>query len=207
MNDQIIYLIRHGSPQYPVDQLGRRLVYGPKARLTEEGIVKSAHLARNILQREGTTLEVLVTSPYARAEQTATIIAREMEINTVTKDDRLRDTHSTWEGVLVDDFMAKFIQGKTFDDPHTLETVEELGERMKAALDDVMTHFEGKSIGLVSHGDPIRALYFRLFNPQGKYPLYSELSKMISLDAAQGVRIKINSSGSLEPNMEIISSD
>ena len=63
MNEQIVYLIRHGSPRYPVDQQGRKLVCGPTAGLTDEGRVNSERLACRILQREGSPLEILVTSP------------------------------------------------------------------------------------------------------------------------------------------------
>ncbi len=205
MNAQVVYLIRHGSPLYPLDQQGRRLIYGPTAGLTDEGMAESARLAHRIQQREGYPLDVFVTSPYTRAAQTAAILAREMGVNAVTQDDRLRDARSTWEGILVDDFMKTFHEGKTFDDPHTLETLEELGERMQAAYYEIMTRFPGKSIGLISHGDPIRALYFRLFNPQGKFPPYIELTKMISLGKAEGVRIQINPNDGLEPKMETIS--
>jgi broad specificity phosphatase PhoE len=205
MNAQIVYLIRHGAPLYPVDGLGRRLVYGPGAGLTDEGLAHSARLARRLRQREGAPLEALVSSPYTRAAQTAAILARAMGLNTVTQDDRLQDTRSTWEGLLADDFMATFRAGKTFDDPHTLETLAELGERMLAAYNEIMVHFAGKRIGLISHGDPIRALYFRLYHPQEAYPPYLELTKKISLGAAEGIRLQINPRGRLEPNIEIIS--
>jgi broad specificity phosphatase PhoE len=204
MNNQIIYLIRHGSPQYPTDHLGRRLVYGPTVELSDEGKIQCVCLARSILQREGHPLEILVTSPYPRAEQTAAILSREMGVKTIVTDDRLRDTHSTWSGILVDEFMAIFTEGRTFDDPRTLETLEKLGKRMKATYDDLMVGFEAKRMGIVSHGDPIRALWFRLHHPQGSYPPYLELTKMISLGAAQGIRLERNQSGGIEPNMEFI---
>ena len=207
MNEQIVYLIRHGSPRYPVDQLGRKLVYGPAASLTDEGIVESKRLAGSILQREGAPFEILVTSPYMRAEQTAEILACVMGIDMVWKDNRLQDTRSTWEGSLVEDFMTMFYEGKTFDDPHTLETLEELGERMEAAYNEIMIQSEGKRIGIVSHGDPIRALWYRLYNPQAKYPSYPTLTKMIGLDAAEGLRLRINPDGRLEPNMEILTGE
>ena len=75
---------------------------------------------------------------------------------------------------------------------------------MKAAYNDILTHYEEKNIGIISHGDPIRALWFRLYNLQGKYPSYLELTEMISLGAAEGIRLQINPSGRLESNMEII---
>lgn len=204
MYAQIVYLIRHGSPRYPVDPLGRKLIYGPEAGLTGEGILKSEQLAHSILHREGAPLDVLVTSPYARAEQTAAILARVMGTGIVVKDDRLRDTHSSWAGTLADDFMQTFYAGKTFDDPRTLETMEELGERMKAAYDEIRARYGTQKIGIVGHGDPIRALWFRLHYPQRNYPPYPELTKMIGLGAAEGVRLQIDGSGALGSGQEII---
>ena len=205
IDEQIIYLIRHGPPQYPVDQLGRKLIYGSAAVLTDEGILKSEQLARRILQREGSPLDVLVTSPYARAEQTAAALARVMGTRIVVQDDRLRDTRSSWEGTPVDDFMRTFYDGKTFDDPRTLETMEELGRRMKAAYDDIRTRYDSAKIGIVSHGDPIRALWFRLHDPQGPYPQYPELTRMIGLGSAEGLRLQVDASGGLGSEQEIIS--
>jgi probable phosphoglycerate mutase len=205
MNEQVIYLIRHGSPIYPVDQLGRRHIYGPTVGLTDEGCLKSARLAQNICKREGAPLEILYTSPFARASQTAAILAQEMGINTVNQDKRLQDTLSSWEGVLVDDFMKTFYEGKTFNDKHTLETLEELGERMQAAYNEIVAKYAENSVGIISHGDPIRALYYRLYNPERKFPPYLDLTKMISLDSAEGIRIQKSQSGELKQNKEIIS--
>ena len=204
MNEQIIYLIRHGPPQYPFDPAGRKLIYGPAAGLTDEGILKSERLARSILQREGGPLGVLVTSPYARAEQTAAALARVMGTKIVVQDDRLRDTRSSWAGTPVDDFMRTFYEGKTFDDPRTQETMEDLGRRMKAAYDEILTRYDSAKIGIVSHGDPIRALWFRLHDPEGPYPQYPELTRMIGLGSAEGLRLQIDASGGLGSEQEII---
>ena len=205
MNEQVVYLIRHGTPLHPVDQQGRRLVYGPTAGLIEKGVAQCKRLAHRIMEREGAPLAVLIASPYTRTQQTAKILAGEMNVRMVMTDDRLQDTRSTWEGVLLDDFLTIFSEGKAFDDPHTLETLDDLGERMKAAYDEILARSGGKSIGIVSHGDPIRALYFRLHNPQVKYPPYLELTKMISLSPAEGVRLQIGPVGRPGPDTEIIS--
>jgi broad specificity phosphatase PhoE len=60
---------------------------------------------------------------------------------------------------------------------------------------EVAQHFPAVPIGLVSHGDPLRALYFRLLNPQGPFPPYPELVKRLSLDVAQAVRVAISPTG------------
>lgn len=207
MDEQIIYLIRHGSPQYPIDPLGRKLIYGPTAGLTAEGRLQCERLARRILEREGSPLDLLVTSPYTRAEETASILARVMGTSAVVKEDRLRDTRSSWAGTLADDFMQTFYAGMTFDDPRTLESMEELGERMKAAYDDIRIRYGSEKIGIVSHGDPIRALWFRLHYPKGEYPPYPELTKMIGLGAAEGLRLQIDGSGAPGPDQEILTGE
>ena len=43
MEDIIVYLIRHSTPQYPIIN-GRRVIYGPDAPLTEEGRQKALKL-------------------------------------------------------------------------------------------------------------------------------------------------------------------
>lgn len=204
MDEQIIYLFRHGSPQYPIDPLGRKLIYGPTAGLTGEGRLQCERLARRILEREGSPLDLLVTSPYTRAVETAAILARVMGTSIVVEDDRLRDTHSSWAGTLADDFMKTFYTGMTFADPRTLESMEELGERMKAACDDIRAQYGKEKVGIVSHGDPLRALWFRLHSPQGEYPPYPELAKMIGLGAAEGLRLQIEASGAIGPDQEIL---
>jgi broad specificity phosphatase PhoE len=204
MNTQVVYLIRHGSPQYPTDQLGRRLVYGHTAELTDDGKAQCVHLADCIVLREANPLQVLITSPYRRAKQTAEILSQEMGVIAIEEDDRLRDTHSKWQGVLAEKFMAEFTSGKTFDDPRTLETLEDLGKRMKTAYDEIILRYKEKRIGIISHGDPIRALWFRLIDPQGVYPPYLDLTKMVSLGPAQAVRLQTNHSGGIEPYMEYI---
>lgn len=144
MNNHVLYLIRHASAQYAVDELGRRLVFGLTAELTDEGKVQCVRLARRILQREMGPLDMLVTIPYVRAEQTATILAPELGINTIVKDDRLRGTQSAWESTLADEFMTIFGERKRFDDPRTLETLDALGERMRAAYNEILLRFEEK---------------------------------------------------------------
>jgi len=180
-------------------------MYGPTAALTARGVTQCQRLARRIMEREGSPLAVLVASPYTRTQQTAKVLASEMNVRMVMTDERLQDTHSTWAGVLVDDLMTIFSEGKMFDDPHTLETLDDMGKRMKAAYDEILVRFGGNSIGIVSHGDPIRTLYFRLYNPQAPYPSYLELTKVLSLGPAEGIRLQIDRNGKLEPDIEMIS--
>ncbi len=192
MTTEIVYLIRHSIPQHPpMDGSGILRMYGPEADLTPEGETKAAALAQKIFLREAKPLDILVTSPYLRAEHTALILAAEMGIKTLIRDDRLHDTASTWKGVALDELVKISASGLLFSDPHTLETMENLGMRMKAAYDQVLGDHPDQKIGIVSHGDPLRLLYFQLLNPGKPFPPYRELFGLISLDTAQGARLEV----------------
>lgn len=205
MQQRVLYLIRHGPPQYPVDADGKRRIYGPAAGLTEAGRLKCTALAQAILHHDGAPLTLLVSSPYVRAAQTAALLAQAFGTARLISDERLRDTASTWEGTPVEEFMAIFEQGRTFDDPRTCESIEAIGQRMLAAYAACISQFPDERIGIVSHGDPLRALYYRLRHPQGAFPPYPELVRLLSLDAAQGLRLVRTSSNSFEGNAVIVS--
>lgn len=193
----VLYLIRHGSPQYPNDADGKRCVYGPSAPLTAEGRLQCLALANVISQREGAPLTILVTSPLPRALQTAELLAKSFCTARVFTDDRLRDTDSMWEGAPVAEFLAVFEQGRTFDDPRTGETIDRVGHRMKSAYDDYCARFPDDRLAFISHGDPLRVLYFRLRHPHAAYPPYSDIVRLLSLEPAQGVRLSRTAFGIL----------
>lgn len=192
---RIIYLIRHGPPQYPIAADGRRCVYGPSAPLSLNGRQKCLALADAIRQRDHAPPTLLVTSPLLRARQTAEVLAESFGATRVISDDRLRDTESAWEGVPVDEFLDVFAQGRTFADPRTRETIEHIGKRMLAVFDDTLTRFADERLAFISHGDPLRALYFQLSQPHAPYPPYPDLVRLISLDTAQGVRLQQSERG------------
>jgi hypothetical protein len=103
--------------------------------------------------------------------------------------------------------MTSFQNGQTFDDPRTRETIETVGLRMKAAYDEYVARFSNDSIGIVIHGDPLRALYYCLRHPQGEYPAYPELVRLLSLDTAQGLRLTRTSSDLLEADVAYVSAE
>lgn len=66
----ILYLVRHGIAEDIAPQGG-----DPERRLTQQGTLRTAMVAKG-LKRLGVEFGCVVSSPYARARQTAEIIAR-----------------------------------------------------------------------------------------------------------------------------------
>ncbi|MBK9711662.1 MAG: phosphohistidine phosphatase SixA [Kouleothrix sp.] len=70
-----LYFLRHGI----AEDVGPEGAGDAGRRLTKEGIAKMKDAARG-LKRIGVRLDVLLTSPLARAHQTAEIVARELGV-------------------------------------------------------------------------------------------------------------------------------
>jgi len=180
-----IYLIRHSDPQYETDAAGRPLVYGPEAGITAEGQVWAKALAQHIFQRERRGFDQLVISPLTRAKQTAACFSMR---DLLIEDSRLRDTDNTWAGLPVEEFMKVYKTGRIFDHPRILETIEQVADRMCAVFADYAAG-DGL-IGLISHGDSLRALYYRLHHPDSPFPSYPELLRLIDFGPADALRLE-----------------
>jgi broad specificity phosphatase PhoE len=195
----IAYLLRHGQPVFPQDEAGNLLVYGPDAPLSPEGRTHIAEIARAIMQMEGRPIDRLVTSPFRRTWDTARVIAEVMKISPdqVLEDSRLRDTTSTWPGTPLSEFLKAWEARTVFDDPHTLETMDELRDRMTSVVNDHLSKFDGKMIGLITHGDPLRAWLYPL---EKAFPSYGELVTA-TFNSIEGIRIEISPEGIIQKQL------
>ncbi|HEX3052757.1 MAG TPA: histidine phosphatase family protein, partial [Aggregatilineaceae bacterium] len=185
-----IYLIRHSDPQYGIDAAGRPLVYGPEAGITAEGQVRAEALAHYILEREHRGFDQLVISPLTRTQQTAACFPMR---NLLIEDSRLRDTDNTWAGLPVEEFMKVYKTGRIFDHPRILETIDQIADRMVAVFADYAAG-DGL-IGFISHGDTLRALYYRLHHPASPFPSYPELIRLIDFGPAEALRLEWSPTG------------
>jgi broad specificity phosphatase PhoE len=192
----IVYFIRHGKPEYDRDKSGNLLVYGPAAGLSADGSERVRGIARAIQCRENRTFDLLITSPYRRAEQTTRIIAQDMKIDPgmIIEDDRLRDTDSAWPGEPLEMFLKSWEERRVFDDPHTLETLEQLRARMISAVKEYARPSSVAMIGFVGHGDPLRAWLFPHNEP---FISYENLVRS-TYESAEGIRAVIGGNGRME---------
>lgn len=182
-----IYLIRHGDIAYPTDSLGRKLLYGPDEPLTEVG-KKQIHALAAALREGNVSFNKIYTSPLVRARQTAKIIADNLGVTSLIEREELTDIHGPhhvgmlWEDVIRGD-MPRF-------DDH--ETHEQVAERMRRIFFEIHRLNIGGSIGIVSHGDPIRVLLYRLHEGEGPPPDIGKLNEYDYLNKGEAWKFTLN---------------
>jgi ribonuclease H / adenosylcobalamin/alpha-ribazole phosphatase len=198
MQKTIIYLIRHSTTTRP-ERDGQALMYGPEAELTEAGVHKAEKLGQALLAREGRPFDVIVSSPYRRAMQTAQIVAEQMGFTgQIALDPRLQDTASSWAGVPAEELGQVYSAGRLFDDPRTHETLAQMAARMAAAYDEIYHAHLGKQVAIFSHGDPLRVLAYHVLHPGEDLPPYQTIIRALSLDTAEALRIAYSPDGVVE---------
>lgn len=158
------YLIRHGEPTYrPIDDrkfigLGRDL-----APLTENGMKGVKETAKDSRLKG---CEIIVSSPYTRALQTAGILSKELGIDLEVD----VDLHEWIPDII--NFQHKTTQdcidlGKDFElyngippknEVKVWETAESIQRRMNCVLDKYKKY---QRVIIVSHGMAIRAVNYK----------------------------------------------
>jgi ribonuclease H / adenosylcobalamin/alpha-ribazole phosphatase len=172
----IVYLVRHGDAQVPLDAEGHWLLYGPDAHLTETGRAKAALFGD--LLRKTEPIHRVYSSTFPRARETAEIIASKVGIDALDYNERIIDTYAPalW-GTRVDD-IAKMGRFGFWDRPtKDQETAEQIEKRMLPAVDEIIQANPGKTLMIVSHGDPLVILTYRLHQRDGALPRMIEMEQ------------------------------
>lgn len=193
-----VYLVRHGESIDDVEDC-----YGGIAdfELTDSG-TKTAKVMAEKLKDSG--INILYSSPYKRASQTADIIAETLgcEVTTVS-DLRERNSYGVLSGVNKEKAKDIFghilsnLKGKAGDYyageaiPGD-ESINEFDKRVKSAFEccikDLTSH---NTIGIVTHGNVTRSLYRNVLNISGKVDL-DLLALTVINCSPEGVTIERN---------------
>lgn len=181
-----VYLIRHGELEYPRNEKGERLLYGPDVPLSEKGKKQIRSLSERLAQ-EGRTLDILYTSPFRRAVETSEIIASELGLPKPIHDPRFQDIDP---GSMVGKLLDDVISGRLRD---YAETHEAVMHRMVRGVKEAVQNNQDTTIGIVSHGDAIRVLLFHLLRPQAPLPTITELIKDDYLEKGEAWRLVVDS--------------
>ena len=152
-----VMLYRHGET---VANVERRWHGHRESPLTETGRRQASDLAATALP-----LDAIVSSPLSRAHQTAASVA-DAQGRPVTVDDALKEMYfGEWEGMTSAEAEAadpehfERIYRSGLDEPRgrTGETFAEAGQRLAAAIDEVIEETDAGSIGIFTHGGVARA--------------------------------------------------
>lgn len=175
-----IYIIRHAEVVYPLDKDGNKLMYPTTVPISDEGRSQMTAFAQR-LRDQGLTFDRIYTSPYARASQSAAILGSILNTSKVIEDKRLADPWIPgWIGTRFTEHQELMDKGRDiYMNPRSAdqEPYEDVAKRAIATLYDIRDNNEGKTIAIVSHGDTIRLMMYRLKYPEGQIPNMSILSK------------------------------
>jgi broad specificity phosphatase PhoE len=144
-----ILLARHGETDWNLE----RRVQGHSDRpLNETGLAQARALAESLADEP---LDAVYSSDLLRAYETARIVAEPHGLEVIPVP-ALREKHfGTWEGLTDEEVLDRFPQavGGGWGDA---ETSEELGERVRAALNEIAAKHQNGRVLVVTHGGPLR---------------------------------------------------
>jgi 2,3-bisphosphoglycerate-dependent phosphoglycerate mutase len=156
-----LYLIRHAEALGAVHK-----IIGDTA-LSPLGILQAERLRDRLAATGEIAADVLISSTFVRARQTAEIIAPALRLPIVLDDEvqELRDGLA--EGMHVEEYRARFGEVNFRETPFRQvapdgENWGQFALRAAIALDRIIRHYEGKTIVIVCHGGVIGVsfLYF-----------------------------------------------
>lgn len=155
----VLYLVRHGEAEHNVLRVGSSLPEITERHLTDRG-KEQIRAAAELLA--GQSIDAIIASPLVRTQETAAIISEKTGIPVET-DDRL---HETGLGVFNEQPIRQFF-GK-YPDPTMrtsiheddgVESFDTMRERLASFLADVWARYAGRTVVVVSHGDPLEQLH------------------------------------------------
>ncbi|MED4533143.1 histidine phosphatase family protein [Metabacillus fastidiosus] len=160
----ILYLVRHGETEW--NHIGK--IQGHmNIPLNETGRYQAKQLA-NALADSG--ISKIYSSDLQRAYETASIIAKELNIQEVIKCPLLRErSFGSFEGMELKQLLAEIPDYETnwgIVDNSIIESLEALRKRSVSRIMDIVIESEGEKIIIVSHGAFINAFLYDITNGQ-----------------------------------------
>lgn len=184
-----IYLIRHGELAYTYNEHGQKMLYGPDITLSEVGRNQMRALADRFA-KEGRSVDAIYTSPYPRAAESGEIFGAVFGIKKINPVNDFRDIDNSGpSGITMDEVLAR--KGDFATDSR-VESLEHLAARMYEALRGIVFQEPDKTIAIVSHGDAIRTLLFRLEHPNDEIPPMTDISTYDYLDKGEAWRLQLD---------------
>jgi len=147
-------IMRHGEAESNVKKI---LSSSPENNhhLTEKG-KKEVLFAAKKLKKEN--IDIIISSDILRAKETAAIIKKELKINEVIFDSRLREINFGEWNNQSNNLYEKISKTKYEHFSESApqgETLRQVKERVITALKDINNRYKNKKILIIGHGDPL----------------------------------------------------
>ncbi|MBI4099805.1 histidine phosphatase family protein [Candidatus Microgenomates bacterium] len=150
--------MRHGQAENP-----EKIIYGRRDGfpLSVEGREQVRRSGQRLADR---SLAAIYSSPLTRCFETAEIVAKKVGKSVLT-DARLVEIKNYYEGRTVADYDRMFLAKSVYDDPNQIkfgETAQDICDRMRSFLEEILGRHKDQVILVVSHADPIMILKYYL---------------------------------------------
>lgn len=178
-------LLRHGQTPLSVE---RRYSGRGNPELTELGRVQAAAAARRFGARGG--VAAVVSSPLGRARATADAAAQALSLPVSVHEGLIETDFGEWEGLTFSEAADRDPQlhrqwlSDTSVRPPGGESFDEVRARVTAARDELIEHYQGANVLLVSHVTPIKMM-LQLALDAGPSLLYRLHLDLASLSIAE----------------------
>jgi alpha-ribazole phosphatase len=154
-----LLIARHGQTNHNLD---RRYQGSTDTPLNKTGFKQANQLAKRLVDEK---LDAVYSSDLRRSIQTAERITEKYKLQ-INKDQRLREiSFGEWEGMSYNEIQAQspHLLERWMSDPANIsppkgETLTQLAERVKSALDEIKFQHVEQTVLLVTHGGVIRTL-------------------------------------------------
>ena len=155
-----LLLIRHGQS---VANLQQRFAGHSDFPLTQLGLQQAQCTAQFVA--DNYPVDAVYSSDLQRAYQTGLALANKLGLP-ITADPQLREIFAgVWEGVLFEELnrlyeadMSLFRTNIGLSRCTDGESVAELSQRIRSAVDRIAAAHDGQTVAIASHGTPIRSL-------------------------------------------------
>jgi len=194
-----IYLIRHGQTTGDVEDR-----YGGSYddELTDKGKIQASELANKI---GNSGIQVLFCSPMIRAQQTAKIVKAKLgcEIKTI-ESLRERNKNGILSGMTKNEAKVKYpkLVEELRDFRNQIQGAEshaDFVERIKKAFLEVTSVVNYSTIGIVTHGGPIWAVFRDIMNDSGivdvadcGYVVLNKEGQELTIEKLDGIEYKMD---------------
>jgi ribonuclease H / adenosylcobalamin/alpha-ribazole phosphatase len=155
-------LLRHGQTALSVD---RRFAGRGDIPLTDLGREQADRAAAALADRGG--VGAVVTSPLGRARETAEAVAQRTGAPLAVDEDFAETDFGSWEGLTFGEVMERWPEEMTAwladaeAAPPGGESFAAVAVRVDAALDRLLSAYQGQKVVVVSHVTPIKTLACR----------------------------------------------
>ncbi len=193
----IFYFIRHGKAYNPQD-----VVYGrTDVHLTYSGHQKVGALAQKI-KNDGVVPSVIFTSPMERTIETSSEIEKVFPGVPVIVEQDLEEVDTSGLTGKPNTYVAAHgdVYTNSVYQDLNIESQAHVLERMTGVMIRIRSQYEGKTVFVVSHADPICFLLWSLVHPGENLPPMTEIKKYQYLERGEAFRMVIDDQNKLVNN-------